>query len=398
MDPIIPEKEERDSRQQVSTRQKLNGIPPDLKGWILRLALPGVMLLLLVIQYGSHSRELSNLRSQIEALRTSPPASNTHQPGTATAHESGQQDDALAQHTALIRTLEQRMATLIVEMDRLRTATSDNFALLGAAPLRGAGSLDELRESLEAIKTQVATLMAHTDVPDATVDQGELDRLDSLLDSQATLLQQLTHRIASAEERLEAGMNLADTPHHSSLDELRRNLEGLQASLKALDERVVTTQQEYSAALAQQQEQMTRLDRQLEAGGDNEPAAVEFLALRQQVSALSQRLDQVDKELATKGNASGNGFALQQASLNSVDGASLNELTQRIDNAISRLEHQESTLNSWRAEVEERLLAHDLQVAQASQARGPDTAEMASIRRTLALLKKQHPFVKFPSE
>lgn len=521
MDPIIPEKEEREAHRQGSTvRPRGNsGAPPPVlhwpvgvRGWLVRLALPGAMLLLIAFQYSTHSRDIQALETRIETLRTIP-APLSPAPG-AVSVDSSPLADQVAQHTGLIRTLEQRLATQIVELDSLRTATSDNFTLLGAAPLRGTGSLDELHESLSTLKAEMAALQERRKEQQdqqqaAEAQEARLIALQTTLDGLGALparLDDLAQRFSLAEQHLDQVAEQLDSApsqdDSAALAALTGDVDNVRAAVDALGIRVSTFDTENKAALEQQQHQIAQLDTRVDAAASQTTAraAGDVDAVREQVAALKQRIDQLDSGLVSRIDNAVSGFdrqladtgrhlssveeahsglqeqlgalqhsldserqrltdlasavestdsdlehlagnsddmdavhrqlATQLAAIESLqidnrdlaatlvntareidrlrdsapavitqspgpDDGRLNGFGIRLDDAVARLEHQEVTLNRWREELEERLTAGS---GQASEAAPTDPSEITRIRETLALLKKQHPFVKFPAD
>ncbi len=372
MDPIIPEKEERVAHQEGLTARGRAGNgateaalwPSDARGWMAKLAIPAVLLLVILIQYAVHSQGISALEAQVNALRDSaarPRSDPASAMIPAADHDSLDDLQALvSEHSGLIQTLEQRLATQIVELDNLRTTTSDNLALLGGAPLRGAGSLEELRETLANLDTRVTDLdtraqpSAATDELDAQVAalRARLDEVASQTAANIAALEEQGRSLAQTSSQVAS--SLADAEDRTNnriatLDEsLTVNSTALTAEVQALTALVQATDRKFEELANQQHSLTEHLDSRLAAldnslGDTTRPLASQLGELTNRFTSAEQRLNQLDEALSAA--------PVQTAS--PVDSATITGLTDGLEtlrvevdalaNALSTLDSEQTT-------------------------------------------------------
>src|SRR5690606_4772190 len=114
------------------------------------------------------------------------------------------------------------------------------------------------------------------------------------------------------------------------------------------------------------------------------------------------QLDELRKTISTPVARTSAGGAAE-ADLLAVQ-TRMDDLTRKLESSTTRLSSQEKTFNEWQLELESRLANHERALAAAKPApstTAPDESlniEINNIKRTIAALKKQHPFVNFPKE
>ena len=448
MDPFVPEPEEREAHQlaQPGKPRPRNGdrpaltaalpLPGNWREWALRLGPLALLLALILIQYGVHSSNIQALESQLASLQTS---TASRPASTTPARPDSTLEAALAEQADLIRTLEQRIASQIIDLDSLRETTSARLSSLGAAPidkdagaLAKASDLETLNDDIARIPAQLAAtekaLANQQARQDTALDKTRGDlrsalaatdkRLNALTGEQQTALKQQTSqldsKIASLAQRLDQTSprltalekSLADAQAGQrkalaeATDGIRRELTTFKSDLAATDKRLNALAGEQQTALAEQRAQLLKaLDSAISAD-----LAPKLTSLEQRVEAtrnaqqdisadLDTRLANLDKTLTA-------GMATQTDTLTktvSTLEARLDVASQRLDSlaALEPLAPQvaalEQSLEALRSDTSGRIDA-------IAQARGDTTKRLTAIeedldstRKTLAKLEQLPP-------
>ncbi|HLS98663.1 MAG TPA: hypothetical protein VK018_08040 [Porticoccaceae bacterium] len=428
MDPFVPEPEEREAHQQTlpgKPRGRNGGerpgplaaasLPGDWRQWALRFGPAALLLALVLVQYGIQASSIRTLESKLASLDA--PAASRPAP-SASSPARGDLEAALDEQADLIRTLEQRIATQIIDLDSLRETTSARLSSLGAAPIDKDAAALAKASDVEALKGDIARLRGQlaatekalaanqagaskaldTAVAGIKTALGATDkRIDSLATTQESALKQqqsrLDDRIAQLAARLDqtspqlAGLekSLADGREAqrlalaSATKEQQAALEAQRSALmKALDSAIA---KEVKPTIASLEERVVAVDKAREADSaalDTRLAGVDKMVaerLAKEREALDGTLAALQRDLAATGRR-----------LEGID-----KSVAALDPLQPRLAALEDGLASLRGETDSRIAAAGKTGANADKRLDAIEARLDATRKALADLKQLPP-------
>ena len=277
------------------------------------------------------------------------------------AEQIASQIDAKVQPQAsLIKSLEAKLAAQVADIDGLRSTSTQLANEISATRT----ALDQARKELDSQQQnrldpqQLDTFM--------TAVKLEITGLNRDIEGAVNKISQQENQLAKWRGEIESRIASSATP-------------GTSAGSEDLDK--------VQAQLASQLQAMDTLR------SSNTKLVADIASTRDQLAELRKTINTGATAAATAPDGAA------RAELLSVQ-TRVDDLTRKLEGSTARLNTQEKIFREWQQELEARVAASEKAVASSSGAAegGIDPLELRYIKVTLAALKKQHPFVKFPTE
>jgi len=345
------------------------------------------------------------------------------------AAANGDSGKTLGETRKALDSLEAKLAAMTAEMDAaLARLHSQEAAIKEQQNIVNSNGSNPFAEQIarqidDRLAPQAETLSSQANLIkslEATLAAQVAD-IDGLRDSSARLNDEISATRTALEQAREQSegqsgvgadqLNTLATAVKLEVSGLNRELEGAIAKISQQETQLAQWRTDFENRLTSYQmdrkpdggEDFSQLQGQLASQlEDMQTLRTANTQLAEEVASTRQQLDELRKTISTPVARTSAGGAAE-ADLLAVQ-TRMDDLTRKLESSTTRLSSQEKTFNEWQLELESRLANHERALATAkpaSSTTAPDESvniEINNIKRTIAALKKQHPFVNFPKE